>query len=153
MDHFWENEYIVTAGYYSVSILCIVVFLAVFELVTKYRNWEEIKKGKIVGFQGSWGSGLAQLVVKRPSGEIDYVNCDNASTVRALENAFGNVIAEGHMIDNNAIKGKEIYYSVGDFGILEGFTPIEEASPELERKYLRQRMAYARSKKKLRKVV
>jgi putative membrane protein len=47
MDHFWENEYIVTAGYYSVSILCIVVFLAVFELVTKYRNWEEIKKGNI----------------------------------------------------------------------------------------------------------
>jgi putative membrane protein len=47
MDHFWENEYIVTAGYYSVSILCIVLFLAVFELVTKYRNWEEIKKGNI----------------------------------------------------------------------------------------------------------
>jgi len=47
MDHFWENEFIVTAGYYSVSILCIVVFLAVFELVTKYRNWEEIKKGNI----------------------------------------------------------------------------------------------------------
>ena len=47
MNRFWENEFIVTAGYYSVSILCIVVFLAVFELVTKYRNWEEIKKGNI----------------------------------------------------------------------------------------------------------
>lgn len=47
MDHFWENEYIVTAGYYSVAILCIVVFLAVFELVTKYRNWDEIQKGNL----------------------------------------------------------------------------------------------------------
>ncbi|MBT2681900.1 DUF350 domain-containing protein [Bacillus sp. ISL-35] len=47
MEHFWENEYVVTAGYYSVAILCMVVFLAVFELVTKYRNWDEIKKGNI----------------------------------------------------------------------------------------------------------
>ncbi|WHX39546.1 DUF350 domain-containing protein [Mesobacillus sp. AQ2] len=47
MKHFWENEYVVTAGYYSVAILCMVVFLAVFELVTKYRNWDEIKKGNI----------------------------------------------------------------------------------------------------------
>lgn len=47
MKHFWENEYVVTAGYYSVAILCMVVFLAIFELVTKYRNWDEIKKGNI----------------------------------------------------------------------------------------------------------
>ncbi|KIY22174.1 MULTISPECIES: DUF350 domain-containing protein [Mesobacillus] len=47
MEHFWENEYIVTAGYYSVAILCMVVFLAVFELVTKYRNWDEIQKGNL----------------------------------------------------------------------------------------------------------
>ncbi|PLR98084.1 DUF350 domain-containing protein [Bacillus sp. T33-2] len=47
MDQFWTNEYVTTAGYYSVSILCMIVFLAVFELVTKYRNWDEIKKGNI----------------------------------------------------------------------------------------------------------
>ncbi|MCM3663766.1 DUF350 domain-containing protein [Mesobacillus subterraneus] len=47
MNHFWENEFVVTAGYYSVAILCMVVFLAVFELVTKYRNWDEIKKGNL----------------------------------------------------------------------------------------------------------
>ena len=45
MDQFWENEFVVTAGYYSVAILCMVVFLAVFEAVTKYRNWDEIKNG------------------------------------------------------------------------------------------------------------
>ncbi|MCR2821941.1 DUF350 domain-containing protein [Lederbergia panacisoli] len=47
MDSFWENAFIQTAGYYSVTVLCIVLFLFVFELVTKYKNWEEIKKGNI----------------------------------------------------------------------------------------------------------
>ncbi|WP_251549483.1 DUF350 domain-containing protein [Neobacillus muris] len=47
MDQFWENQYIQIAAYYSVVILCMVVFLAIFELVTKYKNWEEIKKGNV----------------------------------------------------------------------------------------------------------
>jgi putative membrane protein len=47
MDQFWENEFVATAGYYSVAVLCTIVFLAIFELVTKYRNWEEIKKGNL----------------------------------------------------------------------------------------------------------
>ncbi|CAM3752239.1 DUF350 domain-containing protein [Mesobacillus zeae] len=47
MNHFWKNEYVLTAGYYSVAVLCMIVFLAIFELVTKYRNWEEIKKGNL----------------------------------------------------------------------------------------------------------
>ncbi|MBM4762497.1 DUF350 domain-containing protein [Bacillus sp. B15-48] len=47
MEQFWENEFVLTAGYYSVVILCTIVFLALFELVTKYHNWEEIKKGNL----------------------------------------------------------------------------------------------------------
>ncbi|MCJ8009877.1 DUF350 domain-containing protein [Lederbergia wuyishanensis] len=47
MDSFWENAFVQTAGYYSVTVLCIVLFLFIFELVTKYNNWEEIKKGNI----------------------------------------------------------------------------------------------------------
>jgi putative membrane protein len=47
MDHFFQNEFIQTAGHYSVVVLCMIVFLAVFELVTSYRNWEEIKKGNL----------------------------------------------------------------------------------------------------------
>jgi putative membrane protein len=47
MNDFWENPLIQTAANYSVVILCIVVFLALFELVTKYNNWQEIKKGNI----------------------------------------------------------------------------------------------------------
>ncbi|MFC0270232.1 DUF350 domain-containing protein [Metabacillus herbersteinensis] len=47
MNQFWENELVQTAAYYSVVILCIVVFLTIFELVTKYKNWEEIQKGNM----------------------------------------------------------------------------------------------------------
>jgi putative membrane protein len=46
-NDFWENPYIQTAANYSVVILCIFVFLALFELVTRYNNWQEIKKGNV----------------------------------------------------------------------------------------------------------
>ncbi|MCM2675233.1 DUF350 domain-containing protein [Alkalicoccobacillus plakortidis] len=42
-----ENEYVRTLAFYSVSILALVVFLAVFETVTTYKNWEEIKNGNL----------------------------------------------------------------------------------------------------------
>ncbi len=47
VESFWENVLVDTAASYSVVILCTVVFLAVFELVTKYKNWVEIKKGNM----------------------------------------------------------------------------------------------------------
>jgi len=47
MSQFWENQYVQTAANYSVVILCIIVFLAIFELVTKYKNWTEIKNGNL----------------------------------------------------------------------------------------------------------
>ena len=63
MNDFWENEYIQTAAYYSVVILCIIVFLAVFELVTKYRNWDEIQKGNIAVAMATGGKifGIANI--------------------------------------------------------------------------------------------
>lgn len=47
MGDFWGNSFVETAANYSVVILCMVLFLTVFELVTKYRNWEEIKRGNM----------------------------------------------------------------------------------------------------------
>lgn len=111
----------------------------------------EIRKGKIVGFQGMWMSGLATLIIKDSrTGNLDYIHCDNAPTVRALDAAFGDVITEGHMIDNKAIKGKNIYYSLGSFGILEAFTPVGEASLKLENEYKKQ---FRRKRKQLKKVM
>jgi putative membrane protein len=63
MDQFWENEYIQIAAYYSVVILCMIVFLAVFEVVTKYKNWEEIKKGNLAVAMATGGKifGIANI--------------------------------------------------------------------------------------------
>lgn len=32
-------------GYFSVAVLELIVFLSCFELVTRYKCWEEIKRG------------------------------------------------------------------------------------------------------------
>ncbi|MEH7122737.1 DUF350 domain-containing protein [Bacillus sp. JJ1532] len=63
MNQFWENDFVQTAGYYSVVILCMIVFLAVFELVTKYRNWDEIKNGNIAVAMATGGKifGIANI--------------------------------------------------------------------------------------------
>lgn len=47
MADFWQNPYILSLANYSVVILCTVVFLAIFELVTRYKNWVEIKNGNM----------------------------------------------------------------------------------------------------------
>jgi len=44
---FWSHPLVETAGYFSVVVLCLIVSMVLFELVTKYNNWEEIKKGNI----------------------------------------------------------------------------------------------------------
>ncbi|WP_332629137.1 DUF350 domain-containing protein [Halalkalibacter flavus] len=47
MDVLLENEWMRTAAYYSVSLLALILFLTIFETVTKYRNWDEIKNGNV----------------------------------------------------------------------------------------------------------
>ncbi|SOC02943.1 putative membrane protein [Ureibacillus xyleni] len=44
---FWHHPLVETAGYFSVVVLCLVVSMVLFEIVTKYKNWDEIKKGNI----------------------------------------------------------------------------------------------------------
>lgn len=44
---FWSHPLVESAGYFSVVILCLIIAMAIFEIVTKYKNWEEIKKGNI----------------------------------------------------------------------------------------------------------
>jgi len=63
MRDFWKDPYIESAAYYSVVVLSIVVFLVVFELVTKYKNWEEIRKGNMAVAMATGGKifGLANI--------------------------------------------------------------------------------------------
>ncbi|OCS88389.1 DUF350 domain-containing protein [Caryophanon tenue] len=47
MEQFWTHPIVETAGYFSVVVLCLVLSMAAFEVVTKYKNWQEIKSGNV----------------------------------------------------------------------------------------------------------
>lgn len=44
---FWTHPLVESAGYFSVVVLCLIVAMAIFEMVTKYKNWEQIKNGNL----------------------------------------------------------------------------------------------------------
>ncbi len=93
----------------------------------------EIRKGRLIQFRGSWGSGLATLEIEdSETGVHELVPYDNGATVRALEAAFGDVITEGHTANGDGYKGQKVYWSYDEFGlVLEGFTPVADAPPIL----------------------
>lgn len=78
--------------------------------------------GRLERFAGSWASGLGFLVFD----DGTAIPCENAATVRALEDCFGNVIASGHAASSDSFSGREIVYSIDDFGMLLGFVPAEK---------------------------
>ena len=96
------------------------------ELLEKLVEQGKMNRGTINGFHGSWMSGIATLIIDgRP------VPCENTTTARTLDAAFGDVIISGHTVDSNAIAGKEIYWSMDEMGlVLGGFTPVD--APEME---------------------
>lgn len=47
MAAFLQNPYFATAAYFAVTGLAMIVFLTIFELVTTYRVWEEMKRGNV----------------------------------------------------------------------------------------------------------
>lgn len=63
MNSFWEYPLIETAARYSVVILCLIVFMAVFEIVTRYNNWKEIKEGNLAVAMATGGKifGIANI--------------------------------------------------------------------------------------------
>lgn len=63
MNNFWGNPYVLTAANYSVVVLSIIVFLSIFELVTKYKDMEEIKNGNLAVAMATGGKifGIANI--------------------------------------------------------------------------------------------
>lgn len=106
-----------------------------------------VYKGRLLGFSGSWGSGLGYLMIEDvETGVVESVPCDNAPTVRALEACFGGVIGAGHTVRRKpGFVGKVVLWSYDEMGLtLGGFTPWAEAGPELRAMY---RAARAERKK------
>lgn len=99
---------------------------------------DKIYKGKIKGFESSFSSGLANLVIENDLGNIENIPCDNGTTVRSLEEAFGDVITDGHTANGKGYMDKEIYYAMESWGTMKWFMPVDEAKPELVREYNKQ---------------
>jgi putative membrane protein len=47
IDRMLDYPFVETLAYFSVAILALIVFLTIFELVTRYNDWEEIKRGNV----------------------------------------------------------------------------------------------------------
>ncbi|UFJ59822.1 DUF350 domain-containing protein [Brevibacillus sedimenti] len=47
MEHLLHNKYFAAVAYFTVTGLAMIVFLFVFELVTRYRVWQELKRGNV----------------------------------------------------------------------------------------------------------
>ncbi|NBD26593.1 DUF350 domain-containing protein [Paenibacillus glycinis] len=47
VDQLLSNTFAASLAYVSVAVLALLIFLYVFELVTRYKCWQEIKKGNL----------------------------------------------------------------------------------------------------------
>ena len=61
--NFWQHPLVETAGYFSVVVLCLILTMILFEIVTKYNNWQEIQKGNIAVAMATGGKifGVANI--------------------------------------------------------------------------------------------
>jgi len=90
---------------------------------------ETMRKWTIAGIGGHPMSGLWTLQFEDGSS----AHIESGYGVRALASCFGATEGTGDLLMK--IRGKEIYYSVDAFGVLEAFTPVDEATPELIAEY------------------
>lgn len=82
-----------------------------------------MNKGIIIGFQGSFFSGIATLIIQEENGIIKEVPCENTATVRALDASYGGVIGPEHTVIQSSFVGKKIFYECSNWGTLGWFIP------------------------------
>ncbi|MBP1993516.1 DUF350 domain-containing protein [Paenibacillus eucommiae] len=47
LDAWLDNRYLATLAFFAVVVLVLVLFLTIFELITRYEVWAEIKAGNV----------------------------------------------------------------------------------------------------------
>lgn len=64
IDPLLEQPFGLMAGYFSVAVIELIVFLSCFELVTRYRCWQEIKRGNLAASLATGGKifGLCNIL-------------------------------------------------------------------------------------------
>jgi Predicted membrane protein len=55
VDKIMSQPFTAVLAYFSVGILALIVFLSVFEWVTKYKGWDEIRKGNVAAAMATGG--------------------------------------------------------------------------------------------------
>jgi putative membrane protein len=55
VDSWMTNVYLQTVAFFSVSVVALIVFLVIFGLITRYKDWEEIKKGNVAAAMATGG--------------------------------------------------------------------------------------------------
>lgn len=70
--------------------------------------------GILLGFDGQWGSGIAQVLVQDDRGVTHTINCENAPTMRALLAMFDDGLPEamGHARVTCTIDDNGLLYSL-----------------------------------------
>jgi putative membrane protein len=63
MEALLHNPYFATGAHFAITGLAMIVFLSVFELVTKYQVWEELKRGNLAVAMATGGKifGIANI--------------------------------------------------------------------------------------------
>lgn len=81
-----------------------------------------VTRDKLVGFCGSWLSGLATLIFENSS-----IPCENGQTVRALDRLVGDqtggeesCVDNNHCVDNSKLAGYDLVYWEDDLGFVMG---------------------------------
>ena len=98
-------------------------------LFFKLKMKERILRGIITGISGDPSARLWTLHFEDGSAAL----IGSGSGVRQLAACYGATEGTGDLIEK--IKRKEIFYSVNEMGVMEGFSPVEEASEELLAEY------------------
>jgi putative membrane protein len=55
VDNLMHNVFLKTIAFFSVSVIALIVFLVIFGLITKYKDWEEIKNGNVAAAMATGG--------------------------------------------------------------------------------------------------
>lgn len=55
VDQMLNNPYVQTLAFFSVAVVALVVFLAIFKTITRYNDWEEIKNGNVSAAMATGG--------------------------------------------------------------------------------------------------
>ncbi|MFD0671569.1 DUF350 domain-containing protein [Cohnella sp. GCM10027633] len=55
VDEMMSHPFSAVLAYFSVGILALIVFLSIFEWVTKYDGWDEIRKGNVAAAMATGG--------------------------------------------------------------------------------------------------